>query len=122
MDDLPLELTAFLVDRISSIEQLSVLRLLTANPARAWTATQISLELRSAPSAIERRLTDLYEAGVLMPPSDGANGVRFTPPTEEVAALVAQALEAYRTRPRRVIELVYSKPDERVGAFGKDEP
>ena len=116
-DDLPEAVRTFVLERLNSVEQLTVLQLLRADPARAWTVEQISAELRSAQPAIQRRLDDLYDAGVLVPPAQGEALHRYAPTSPEIADVVSQVLDAFRSRSHRIIELIYSRPPKGILAF-----
>jgi len=107
MDDLSAGVVDFISRRINSVEQIAVLLLLRGDPNRSWTIPDISAELRSAPRAIEQRLRDLYDAGVLVASSTGT--AQFAPTSPEVAAVIDELADAYETRPNRIIELIYSR-------------
>lgn len=107
---------AFVEQRLNSVEQIAVLLLLRANPDRAWSVEEISKELRSTASAIERRLADLETSGVLTP-ANGAGTVKYTPSSRDISDAVTQLAGAYRDQPARIIELIYSKPPYSIRAF-----
>lgn len=116
MDDLE-EIKKFILDNITSVEQISILLLLQQNPQKNWTTAKISEELRSADLAIKKRLEDLYAAGVLKK----TTGVEFTynPASEKIKSLVANLIEVYQKRPTWVIDLIYSRPIDAIQAFSE---
>ena len=61
----PPSVRSFVTEQISSIEQLEVLLFLRVNPARGWTAAEVSGELRGSPLSVLRRLGDLRDRGFL---------------------------------------------------------
>ena len=65
VDEISERIRRFIYLHIDSIEQLRVLLLLFRNPQRQWPLHEITLEICSVDSAIEKRLRDLYERQVL---------------------------------------------------------
>jgi len=118
MEDLPAGVRDFVVKRLNSVEQVAVLILLAEAPGRDWSVADVSRELRSTEGAITRRLEDLRTAGVLAS-APAAGRVRWEPASDDMAAAVRELIAAYRSRPNRVIELIYSKPPEAILAFAE---
>ncbi len=116
-EDFSADLRAFIHGRISSVEQISILILLQASPDRAWTIAGISQDLRSTDASVRKRLDDLCAAGVLVQSASAPNLFRYHPASSEVGALIVELIAAYRSRPNRVIDAIYSKPAETVRAF-----
>lgn len=127
MDDLPATVADFIRQKLSSVEQIAVLILLRDDPSRAWAIGDIANELRSSPVAIAHRVADLERAGVLLP-RERQDQVRYAPASSEIEAAIALLIETYRARPDRVIEAIYTKPNEALLAFAdafklkKDKP
>lgn len=115
-DDLPKDLVEFVFASIDSVEQVHVLLSLHADPSREWTVAELTRELRSAEASIGRRVDDLRLRGVL---ADGEQPgvVRYKPASERAASCIDLLARAYRERPTRVIELIYSKPPQALQAF-----
>ena len=116
-EEIPGDIVAFVVRAITSIEQINILILLRERPDRKWTAATLSAELRSTESAIQRRLDDLYAAGVLQPPAHAHTGIGYSPTAPAVGEMLDRLIELYRNKPTRLIELVYSRPAQGVLAF-----
>jgi len=114
--DVPPHVRAFIEQRINSVEQIAVLVLLRADPARAWTVGEIARELRSTDTAITCRLDDLRLAGVI-PSARDSDRVEYAPASQQMADLVSALADAYREQPTRVIELIYAKPPDAVLQF-----
>jgi hypothetical protein len=94
----------FLRQHIDSLEQLEVLFLLRKQPAREWTAAELSGELRSSALSTARRLTDLVSLGLVIQ-REFAFGYR---PQSDNREHLLKAVEAfYRERRVRVTELIY---------------
>lgn len=117
MDDSSEEIKKFILDKITSIEQISILLLLQQDPQKTWTTEKISEELRSADLAIQQRLEDLYTAGVLNKP-EGAE-FSYRPASDKIKSLVTNLIEAYQKRPTWVIDLIYSRPIDAIQAFSE---
>lgn len=117
MDNTSEEVKKFILDRITSIEQISILLLLQQDPQKNWTTSKISEELRSADLAIEKRLEDLYAAEVLNKPE--GTEFYYSPASEKIKSLVASLIETYQKRPTWVIDLIYSRPIDAIQAFSE---
>lgn len=115
-DDLPKPLVDFVTASIDSVEQVHVLLSLHANPERSWTVAELTRELRSADVSIERRIEDLRLRNVLAR-GEAPGTVSFKPASEVARNCIELLAKAYRERPTRVIELIYSKPPLAVQAF-----
>lgn len=111
------EIKKFILDNITSIEQISILLLLQQDPQKKWTTAKISEELRSADLAIKKRLEDLYSAGVLTKPMEAE--FAYGPASEKMKSLVANLIEVYQKRPTWVIDLIYSRPIDAIQAFSE---
>lgn len=114
-DDLPQDVRIFLETSIDSIEQLQVLLLLFSKPERQWTIAEITTELRSATSSIEKRIQDLYGRNILVKSADSFHKYRSTSP--EVQALIAGVAEHNHLRPYQVIDAIYSTSSKSIQAF-----
>jgi predicted ArsR family transcriptional regulator len=111
------KLSQFILTVIDSIGQLEVLLLLRAHPERDWSASEVSDELRTnAPSATEH-LDRLTHHGLFALSESPPRRYRFRPRTPELAAAVDLLNQAYRDDRVAVINMIYSKPMERIRIF-----
>lgn len=115
-DDLPKNLVDFVTASIDSVEQVHVLLSLHADPSREWTVAELTRELRSAEGSIERRIEDLRNRNVLAK-AEKAGIVSYVPASDSARGCIELLVKAYRERPTRVIELIYSKPPQALQAF-----
>ena len=115
-DDLPKTLVDFVTASIDSVEQVHVLLSLHADPSRTWTVAELTRELRSADASIERRIEDLRARGVLAR-GEAPGTVSFRPASPGARDCIELLAKAYRERPTRLIELIYSKPPQALQAF-----
>lgn len=116
-EDLPSTLVDFVHGSVDSVEQVLVLLTMQAQPNRSWTVRELTKELRSVESSIERRLLDLYQKNVLHPPAKGVSTHNFHPSSDKIASAILELAKIYREKPSRLIELIYSKPPQAIQAF-----
>ncbi len=103
----------FIAEHIDSVEQLEVLILLRANRDRAFTVSEVNDRIKSSATSVEGRLSDLTGQGFLQH-TDRSYRYEASP---EVDATVADLASAYAERRVSVIELIFSKPTDKLRAF-----
>jgi hypothetical protein len=101
----------FLAAHVDSVEQLEVILLLRAEPARWWTDADVSTALRTAPASAAGRLRDLAARGIL---AAGAEGFRYAPGESDMATVIDRVAAAYRDRRVTVIATIYARPPDAV--------
>jgi hypothetical protein len=116
-DPFPEDMRRFVVENIDSVEQLEVLLLLRADPAREWDAAAVSQALCTSLESVTKRLAGLRAQGLLAGSGEAGGRYRYGPSTAEQNHLVGALAEAYRERRVAVITLIYSKPADPVQAF-----
>ncbi len=116
MNDLPENLRSFIFEYIDSVEQLEVLLFLRLHSERSWASENVSSELRSNPASVASRLAGLVQIGLLQ--VDEQKLYRFQPSTPELLELSDLLAEAYRVKPHRVFELIFS-PLKKVRHFAE---
>lgn len=112
--DISPQVRKFIGQYIVSIEQLEVLQLLRDERAGGWTVDEINARLRSQESSIRKWLEAFVALGFAVQ-QDGR--FRFAPRSEELAKGAAELAEAYRERHIKVIEIIFSKPNESLLGF-----
>src|SRR4051812_23122859 len=116
--DIPIELQEFVRRYVDSVELIMILDLLRSQPGRVWSIAAINDELRSTEYSIRNRMRDLYHRGVLKPgPDASADQHRFIPADEAMRQNISLLLDLYRSRPHRVFELIYSRPNQALQAL-----
>ena len=65
MDDFPEDVKRFIIDHITSVDQLEVLLLVRGNPRADWIASGVSKELYTQPEAAAMRLASLQALGLV---------------------------------------------------------
>ncbi len=116
-NDLPNELLQFIENYIDSVEQILVLQTLFDNPQRVWTVSELTNEIRSARTSIDKRLMDFYQKKVLLPPKDQGDGVTFSPADAKMENAIHLLIDTFRERPSRVVAFIYSRPSKSIQAF-----
>jgi predicted transcriptional regulator len=117
-DDFPTELVEFVALNIDSVEQIVILQILHDHPEISRTTSELTRELRSSETSIERRLEGLYRKGVLARPEHADIGKHiYLPANDSARKSIEDLLTAFGERPSRVVEMVYSKPPAAIKAF-----
>ncbi|HEY8313690.1 MAG TPA: hypothetical protein VIG51_05900 [Candidatus Baltobacteraceae bacterium] len=107
-------LRRFIVHSITSVEQIEVLLLLRNQSGRAWTADEISRELRSSHNSIAQRLSRLRQRGLLVREADGRYRYDLGHKQDDV---VGELQNEYETRRVRVIEAIYAHSADAMRSF-----
>ena len=116
-DPLPDDVRRFLDENIESLEQLEILRLLSEDLGREWTAAELGSEIQTEPADAAAHVTALANRGLLTATSGGGATARHGTRSPELDASLARVLTAYRERPVSMIKLVYARANERLKAF-----
>jgi hypothetical protein len=115
--ELPAPVRQFVIECIDSVEQIEVLMFLREHRAKAWDATAVSRELRSAPESVAKRLKDLQLRKLIVQESLPDLSYRYLPQSEKLGQLVDALAEEYRTRRFTIINLIFSKPADALRTF-----
>ena len=115
--DLPEEVRRFIFQHINSVEQLEILLLLRQQPGRAWSADAVARELRIASESAGERLEDMASARLLLRQGVRPEEYRYAPETMKLDDAVRGLATGYATRRVTVINLIYSKPIDRIRTF-----
>lgn len=116
-EDIPQNVSQFIVDHINSVEQLETLLLLHAEPAREWTAEQIAKELRTSTDAARLRLTELKRIPCVEEISSAPPKYRFATSNAALCPIVDAVARQYKDRRVSIISLIYTKPANELRAF-----
>jgi hypothetical protein len=111
------ELERFIKEQIRSLEQLEILLLLSSAPDKKWTEQAVYEVIKSSRSSVAARLNELVSQKLLS--TETAAVFTFSPESETVKRLVQELAVAYKQRPVRVVELLYSRPPDAVQEFAK---
>ncbi len=103
----------FLYKYIHSVEQLEVLLLLKSSVEKKWQVAEISEQLRSPENSIKIRLEDLCGRGLCQKTPEGY----YYTSTPLLNDTVEKLARAYKDRRIKVIELIFSKPLDKLRNF-----
>jgi hypothetical protein len=107
----------FIIEHIDSVEQVEILLLLLQKTGRTWTAESMAKELRIAVSSAATRLADLKKLGLVAPVEGAPSEYRYAPRTPALDETVRGLSDAYSERRVTVINLIFSKPIDKIRTF-----
>lgn len=106
-----------IADSIDSVEELEILLLLLQNPERTWTAESAARELRISPLSAGDRLEELTREALLARVKGGEEAYRYAPGSPALDEAVRGLATAYTERRVTVINLIFSKPVDKIRTF-----
>lgn len=112
---IPDHVRRFIYDHIESVEQVELLLLLRKESGRAWSADELAKELRLNAGSAAMRLLDLRERGFVT--EEKPEQYRFDATRAELARDVDGLAREYVERRTSVINLIFSKPTEKIRTF-----
>jgi hypothetical protein len=111
----------FIHEKINSVEQLEVLLLLRCEPRKEWSAMDVSRHLFTVAASASLRLEDLHTQGLLAlcdaKDETGKALYRYEPRDMRADETVAKLDNLYRERKDAVIQLIFSRPPDRIQTF-----
>lgn len=113
------ELEQFITAEIQSLEQLEILLLLSGNPHRWWGPRSVYEVVKSSLGSVEDRLREMCERGLLKMEGDREPKYQFAPDSDHLWQAVSQLRDAYKERPVKVVQAIYSKPRDGVQEFAR---
>jgi hypothetical protein len=116
MAELPEDVERFIAAHIDSLEQLEILLLLRAHPARQFEAREVTAELRLGPATAPDRLADLVARGFLRVSGDPPR-YQYAPDSGETARVIGQVAHCYAERRVTVITHIFSPRNDSVRSF-----
>jgi sugar phosphate isomerase/epimerase len=93
--------------------------LLSGNPHKHWTVKGVYDVVKSSIPSVQTRLKEFAEAGILKVESGTETYYQFSPNSDRIWRVVNELREAYKERPVKIVEAIYSKPPEGVEEFAK---
>jgi predicted transcriptional regulator len=104
----------FITRHIVSIEELEVLLMLYEGRDRDWNSAEINERLRSQEASIAKWLDSLLRARLIR---ETGGRYRFAPESETLERQTTALAQAYRDLRIKVIEFIFSKPDDNLLSF-----
>ena len=110
------EIRRFISTHFDSVASLEILLFLRKQREREWTADQIAAELRNSPAATEARLRLFVKKGLLKN-GTAKNVYQYSPNSPELELTIEEFTRLYPTYQARIIDHIYSAPQEAMEAF-----
>ena len=109
------EVQAFIVASFRSVWTLEVLRLLRAEPERAFAKPELVEALRASALVVDQSLAALLAAGLVVTDRDDA--AQYAPANPRLAALAEAAEQLYAKSPDAVRRLIVAAANPGITAF-----
>lgn len=106
--EIPDKLRNFIFEYIDSVEVIEILLFLFERNQEAWTALDISKELRSNPASVENRLAILNSLGLVRLADESRDAFRYSPKTPELDEIVHLLAQENKMRRHKLYEIVFS--------------
>jgi hypothetical protein len=113
------ELERFIAEEIQSLEQVEILLLLSGNPHKWWSSKGVYDVVKSNPGSVDARLQELTARGILTRETQPEVRYQFSPTDGRIWNVVNELREAYKERPVKVVQAIYSKPPDAVQEFAR---
>lgn len=110
------QLKAFLEQRLSSLDQMEVVMLLRADPARSWTAPEVASALRTAPESAAMRLFLLASGGLIAFEPSAIPRYRYASVDDETNSML-QELSDVLTANREAVLAALESPRDPIRSF-----
>ncbi|MDZ4401174.1 hypothetical protein [Prosthecobacter sp.] len=114
--ELPPSIRNFISRYVRSVEQLEILLLFSQEPDAAWSVQKVYDAILSTPQSVERWLDELVRNGLLEKLSDPAASYRCCTEDSLISQMAALG-EFYRSKPVRVIEVIYRRDVNAAQSF-----
>ncbi len=116
--EIPDHVARFIQDHIDSVELIDVLLLLKGDGSAAWSAEEVSRRLYTSPASAANRLEALRASSIAAATDEPSRRTyRYQPASSELARAVDDLEREYGSRRTRVINLIFSKPSDKVRTF-----
>lgn len=113
MSGLAEELAQFLREKITSYEELEVLRLLARRPVRSWSVTEVAANFALTPEVAAASLSGLLAAGELLQ-AEPLGNYRYAPANDRTRALIEQLERACNEQRTDVVQAMTTNAIGRV--------
>jgi hypothetical protein len=113
---LPANLHEFITQKVRSLEQLEILLLVARDRETEWTVQMVYDVILSTKPSVERWLDEFTRLGFLKKETSDLSLYRFAA-TDEIAGLIRDLGQFYKTKPVRVIEAIFKADRNPVQSF-----
>ncbi|HEU4889311.1 MAG TPA: hypothetical protein VFV49_15605 [Thermoanaerobaculia bacterium] len=104
-------LTAFVQQRLTSLDQIEIVLLLMNDPSRSWTAPEVAAAVRTPQESAAMRLFLLASTGLIVFEAAAIPRYRYAGSDPEMHALVTELAALYAENRDAVAALVGAPPD-----------
>jgi hypothetical protein len=111
------EIRRFITRYVHSVEQLEILCLMSSNPTKSWSISEVFHAIQSSETSVAACLRKFQHEGFLASKEDGI--FCFSPATLAMAEMVRLLSVAYRERRVMIIEMIYKRPPDPVEDFSE---
>jgi hypothetical protein len=116
--ELPEHVRRFIVDHVDSVELIDVMLLLKRSAGAELSAEDVSRRLCTSPASAANRLEALRASSIAAARDDAPRTTyRYAPATADLQRAVDDLEREYGARRTRVINLVFSKPNDKIRTF-----
>jgi hypothetical protein len=112
-------LSQFIAVEIHTVEQLEILLLLSGTPHKWWSTQMVYEVVRSNLNSIQDRLGHFAKDGLLKRESGTEERYQFAPEHEDIWQAVQELREAYKARPVKVVQAIYTERPSSIEEFAK---
>jgi hypothetical protein len=116
-DEIDLGVRAFIAEHIQSVAQLELILLLHSNPHQPWSAADAAREFGLSPEMTLGLLRGLCQQGFASASDETDPQFRFAPKSTEIQRLVDQVATLYQQRRVTLVQLIYSRPVDKLQSF-----
>ncbi len=109
----------FIADHIDSVVQLEVLLLFHREPQKAWRAEEVARSIRIDAAWVTSQMAYLQARGLLKRAEGSEPLYRYGPRTDDLHQAVVQVAQAYAQRRVSVINMIYTKPVDKLRSFSE---
>jgi len=111
----PPHIGAFLRDAVRSIWGLEVLLLLHTTSPKAWSVSELTIEIRGSEPLVEEVLKTLRRAHVVQKDAAGRHAVILTDPN--LAALMSELSRLHSHYPVSIVKEILRSPNQKLQVF-----
>jgi hypothetical protein len=116
-DEIDLGVRTFIAEHIQSVAQLELILLLHSNPHQPWRAADAAREFGLSPEMALGLLRGLCQQGFASASDEADPQFRFAPKSAEFQRLVDQLATLYQQRRVTLVQLIYSRPVDKLQSF-----
>jgi hypothetical protein len=107
----------FLARYIQSVEQLEILLLVSGDPGKAWTSSEVYGIIRSSEASVTSRLECFTRDGFLLASPGPPATYQYRPPSDVIRSAVGKATELYQSRRVRMVEAIFTSELDPLQGF-----